>query len=182
MIDLPHLYRILDWSYKQRDKPPGESVVIAIVPPSAIGEQFPEDGRAGEDSSPPHCTVCYIGKVPLELENKILTIASNVCSNTRPFRLTLGKTSVFENPEADAHHVQVKGQKLHNFHDSLKQAFALNQIQVDAKYPSYQPHMTLEYVKPGQERRYADAKPKGEWRVENAWLWGLTQPYLLQFK
>jgi 2'-5' RNA ligase len=182
MLDLKHLYQILDYSYRQRDRVAGESVCIVVVPPREISEQFDIAGKEGEDSSPAHCTVAYLGTVPLETEEKIKRVAEAVSANTRSFNLKLGKMNIFENPEHDVYHMQVKGKKLHNYREALKHAFAANQIAIDTKHPDYKPHITLEYVTPGEQPKYVGSVPEGKWRAENAWLWGLSEPYLLQFK
>ena len=182
MLDLKHLYQILDYSYQQRDRAPGESVCIVVVPPREVSEQFTSEGKEGEDSSPAHCTVLYLGTMPIELESKIKNVAEAVCANIRPFKVKLGKMDIFENDGQDVYHMQVKGKKLHDFRLALKHSFAMNQMEINEKYPDYQPHITMEYVESGNKPQFVGQQPQGQWLVENAWLWGLSEPYLLQFK
>jgi 2'-5' RNA ligase len=181
-LDLKHLYQILDYSYQNRDRAPGESVCVVVVPPRDISEQFPSAGKEGEDNSPAHCTVAYLGTVPVQLEAKLLEAAQSVCSQTKPFKLKLGAMDIFENDKNDVYHMQVKGKKLHNFRDNLKHALSMNQFQVDTKHPDFKPHITLEYADKGKNPEHITSYPSGDWIVENAWLWGLSEPHLLQFK
>jgi len=67
-----------------------------------------------------------------------------------PVEVKLGKTSVFKGEKADVVKAEVEGPALH----------ALNQRIADAlphtdTHPTYQPHVTLAYVKPGLGEKYA---------------------------
>lgn len=181
MFDLRQMYRVLDYSYNNRDRKPGESICIMIVPPSELVEHIPMSGKASEDGSPHHVTVLYLGNLPVELERKVKLITEHVISQTRPFTVSFGRPGKFSNEEHDVYHATIRGKKLHMLRDNLKNAFAANQIMSDSKHPNFQPHMTLEYVQPGEKKTIA-AYPTGKFRVEHCWLLGFQEPHLIFFK
>lgn len=182
MLDLKQLYDILRYSYTDRDHKPGKSVCIVVVPPTNIGEQFPSDGKNGNDGSPPHVTVGYFGDVDLALESQMAHIAQAVASKAKPFAVGLGPTQMFNNDKQDVLYSSITGKGLPKFRGQLKDAYAMAGMEFDSKHPEYKPHMTIEYIAKGEESKYDDLKPEGQWQAENAWLWGFEQPYLLQFK
>ncbi len=177
---LSSLYKILDWHFNDRDHPPGESLGVFSVLPEEISSQFPAEGKEGHDNSPPHVTVCYIGTVPLVWENKIVTVTEAICGKFRPFTVKLGKPKVFINHKNETiYHSPIKGNKLYEFHDELKRALQLNLIPVDTKHPDYKPHVTIEYVEEGNQRRFPEACPQGEWQMDSVWIWGGHEPHLI---
>ena len=178
--DLSLIYKTIVWHNEQRDKKPGESVGIFAILPKNLAIQFPEDGRAGEDSSPVHVTVLYVGDVPFHLEEKIKNIAHSVCEKVKPFNVKLSKPKKFINDKQQTIvHSPVKSNKLNNFHDELKNAFRSKLISVDSKFPEFKPHVTIRYINPDDRNKYDDPKPEGEWMVESVWLWGMSEPFLI---
>ncbi len=177
---MSHLWKILDWHFNDRDHKPGESVGLFSVLPQEIAAQFPAEGKEGHDNSPPHITVCYLGNVPLVWEHKLVTVAESVCEKFRPFTVRFGRPKIFVNQKDETiHHSPVKGKKLHEFHDCLKRAYQLNMIPVDSKYPEYKPHVTIEYVCEGDQRKYPEFCPQGEWQIDHVWIWGGFEPHLI---
>ncbi len=181
-MDLRQIYKVLDYSYNNSDRKIGQSICLVVVPPSEIAEQFPEGGREGEDASPHHITIAYFGEMPLESEPKIVSIIKSVCKKTVPFAIELGSVNKFSNSDAEVYHSQIISEPLRVFRQVLKDRLSANGIEIDSKHPDYTPHMTIEYVHPGEERRFADIQPEGKWKVSSVWLWGYEEPHLLQFK
>jgi 2'-5' RNA ligase len=181
-LDLQQIYRVLDYSYNNKDRVPGKSVCLVIVPPTRIAQQFPEAGREGEDASPHHITVAYFGETPLEQESMLLNVINSVCKKTAPFPVKLAGIGKFSNPDANVYHAKIESEELHNFRNILKDKLSENGIEVDAKYPDYTPHMTIEYVHSGEERRFESVNPEGEWQVNSFWLWGFQEPHLIQLQ
>ena len=175
---LSDLYKVLNWHYIDRDRQPGESVGIFSVLPKELADQFPP--KQGHDNSPPHVTICYIGDIPLIWENKVVAVVEAVCSKFRPFTVRLGSPKKLINPKGEeVFYSPVKSKKLYDFHDYLKQTLLLNQIPVDSKFPEYKPHVTIEYVEQGCERKFADICPTGEWQIDSVWLWGGAEPHIV---
>jgi 2'-5' RNA ligase len=183
MLDLKQTYNVLSYAYNKQQRAHGESVCIVLVPPSEISEQFSVAGKIAEDKSPHHVTVGYLGTVPVELEDKVVRVVQNVCSQTKAFPVKLGKIGLFENEKEIVYHSTIKSRRLHKLHDALKLAFSLAQMPLDATYPTYTPHMTIEYVSAGSEPQHVpEQPPAGEWQADSVWIWGFEQPHLVFLK
>lgn len=182
MLDLEQIYRILDYSYNQRDRQVGESICLAICPPLSLAQQFPMEGKAGEDNSPPHVTVAYLGSMGADKEKLVSTVCEMVTEQTNPIHMKVGKLNKFLSDSHSVIHSQIESQALHEYRDTLKAALGMAGVEIDSKHPDYKPHITLEYVGKDKDPKFSHLRPKGEWTAQNAWLWGFSQPYILQFK
>jgi len=177
MIDLQLVYKIMNWHAAKADN---KHVGLFIPLPSNVAKQFPEDGREGEDSSPEHITLVYIGEFHNELEDKLKNIVQIFASKTKPFSVKLVKPKKFVNDEGQTVlYSPVKSSKLNKLHYALKQVLRTNQIPLNNKYPEYKPHVTIEYVSPEEKPKYRDLCPKGEWTVDAVWIWGASEPYMI---
>lgn len=175
--DLKLIYQTVLWHNSQREHKPGESVGIFIALPEEISKQFPQ---LKEDSSPAHITVLYCGDLPLSFEETLKQTVIKCCENIKPFTVSLKKPKKFVNDKNQTiFHSPVKSSKLDNFHETLKKALLINQVPVSNKFPEFKPHCTIEYVEEGQEPKYGDIVPVGEWEVNSCWIWGASQPYLV---
>lgn len=182
-MELSNLYKTLKWHESSRDKQPGESVGLFITLPSEIAEQYPSEGKEGEDSSPAHLTLLYIGDVPMHFEDKILEVVQQVCENFKKFKVKIKSPKKWINDENQTiYHSPIASSKLTNLHNMLEKSFELNQIPFSRKYPEFKPHVTIEYVNEGEKPKFKDVKPEGEFVVESVWVWGLTEPYMFLLK
>lgn len=182
-LDLKQLYKTLTWHDKQRDFPMGEKVGLFILVPEHIAAQFPADGKEGEDSSPPHVTLLYIGTLPSSFEARMCEVVKEVVENFKSFDVYLGDVKKFVNDDMQkVFHSPVKSRKLQSLHEELKDAFKKNQLPFSTKYPEFKPHITIEYVDPGEKRKFADINPEGEWTVDCVWVWGLASPQMYFLK
>lgn len=160
----------------QRDHKPGESVGVFATLPPEVSNQFP---NKDEDSSPPHITVCYIGDIPLQFENKVEEVTKKVAAMFRPFKVKLGPPKEFINHKNQTIiHSPVKSKKLKELNRALRLFFLQSLIPVDNKHPEYKPHVTIEYVNEDSEPIY-DVVPQGEWIIDHLWVWGGTEPKLI---
>ena len=66
-----------------------------------------------------------------------------------PVKVTLGKTSLFQNSDADVLKVEVKSPDLHRL-NALLGRLSPNHT----THPTYIPHATLAYLKPGRGKKY----------------------------
>jgi 2'-5' RNA ligase len=66
-----------------------------------------------------------------------------------PVQATLGKTSIFENPDADVLKVDVHSPDLNRLHKAISKLAPTKDT-----HPVYQPHLTLAYLKPGKGKKY----------------------------
>lgn len=172
MADLSQIARIMIWHHQDNNH---DSPGIFIGLPREIARQFPKHKE--EDSSPQHITVLILNKIPLIFEKKVLKIVQEVCEQTKPFLVRLGKPRKFVNPEGQIIlHSPIRGKRLIRFHDALKSALMQNGISVDNKFPTYEPHTTIAYVDSKKElKQYKDIKPIGEWFVDQIWIWGFSK-------
>ena len=87
-----------------------------------------------------HCTVLY------GIHDADPKKASDAVKDCGPVTLALGKVSVFKtNPDYHVVKLTVDGKSLHELHDTLKK-----KVPNSFKWPKYQPHITIAYVKPGE--------------------------------
>lgn len=100
----------------------------------------PEEGRESE----PHVTVKF-GLHEAKPSDKL----KKLIANTQPFKIKLGKTSIFENEKYDVVKLSVESKAIHAFNAAVKKA-----VQTTDTYPTYIPHLTLAYVKPGEGKRF----------------------------
>lgn len=182
MLNLRQVYDILTYAYGTKDRAPASSVCLVLVPPANIAMQFPSQGKEGEDSSPAHVTVAYLGTMPLASQEITAQILDMVCITQSPFVVSVGAIDVFHNDKQDVYVSQIISPELHSFRARLQTALAMANIEIDAKHPEYKPHMTIEYVPKGGNRRFEHMQPSGQWLADSAWLWGFNEPYLLQFQ
>ena len=70
-----------------------------------------------------------------------------------PIDIILGKIDVFENEDQDVVKIDVKSPQLHEFNK-----FISNKFDHTDSYPTYQPHITLAYLKPGLGKKYSGIK------------------------
>lgn len=67
-----------------------------------------------------------------------------------PITATLGKTSLFSNPDADVLKVDVQSEDLHRLYKLIGRL-----VPVHTTHPTYKPHLTIAYLKPGRGAKYA---------------------------
>lgn len=150
--DLRSLYKTISWHQNQRDHKPGESVGVFATVPTNLAKQFPNDGKEGEDSSPPHVTVLFVGDMQIQLEERLKETVESICEKTKPFTVSIEKPRRFINDkDQTVIHSPIKSNRLHDFHDELKKQLLSNQVQVDNKFPEYKPHVTIEYIDKGKK-------------------------------
>ncbi len=85
-----------------------------------------------------HVTVLY-GTKDSDLEK-----IKELCKYEKPFEITLGKISLFEQEKFDVLKIEVTSGKLSAIHNLLK-----NSIPNEYGFPTYQAHITLAYIKKG---------------------------------
>lgn len=66
-----------------------------------------------------------------------------------PITATLGKTSLFSNPDADVLKVDVDSPDLHKIYKLIGRL-----VPVHTTHPTYKPHLTIAYLKPGRGAKY----------------------------
>jgi 2'-5' RNA ligase len=181
-LDLKKLYNVLYWHKNKNEKLDGQHVGLFIIAPDYIANQFPKEGRAGEDSSPAHITLLYIGSLPAAFEPRMKEVLEDICDNTKRFTVALGSPRTFKNDKIVLHS-PIKSKKLKALHEIIKAKFHLAQIPFDNKFPEFKPHMTIAYCEDKKQLElYKDVNPQGEWVVDSIWLWGTDDPHMFFLK
>jgi len=157
--------------FVQKSETPFKHVGLFIRLPDDLAKQFPRGGR-GDDESPPHLTLLYYGDAdPVGVE-KFGDAVRPVLLSSPSMRLRLGPVASFKNQDGQTvRHCPVYGKGLQRLFDALKKALAVAGDGWKPTYSSFKPHVTLEYVEPGEEPRISSS-PKGEWIAEACELWG----------
>jgi N12 class adenine-specific DNA methylase/2'-5' RNA ligase len=135
-----------EYSSTQLDLPKKLADTVRRYSKNAIAdEDLHEKGR----ETTPHVTVKY----GLTTENA--DDVRRIVEAHGPITLTLGKTGVFEKAgggKFDVVQVGVDSPQLHALNSEL------SKLPNGDEHPTYQPHMTLAYVKPGRGRKYKGSK------------------------
>ena len=167
--------------YHARDNQHKGEVGIFAVVPTQIAKQFPAEGRQKEDSSPTHITILQLGSVVPAAEKKLLRVINEVCEATKPFLVSLKRPRKFVNDKGQIIlHSPVKSGRLIRFHDNLRTALLNAGIQIDNKFPTFKPHVSIAYCNNKKElKQYKEIKPEGEWLIDNVWIWSTREPHLV---
>lgn len=105
-------------------------------------------------------------------EEKLIEVVQNVCENFRCFNVKIGKPKIFVNDEGQTiYHSPILSSKLQFLHAKLKSEFEFAQLPYSTKYSEFKPHITIEYVNQGEERRFSHICPQGSWEVNSVWIW-----------
>jgi len=180
--NLSHLYKILKW-HKNKEKEEKKHIGIFVPIPPELSKYFPKEGKEGEDGSPDHITVLYIGDIDPNLEENMVKIVSEICAKIKPFKVKiLKKPKKFSNDDNQTVlYMPVSSKKLKSIHNVLKQEMLKNMVQVDCKYPEYKSHVTLEYVNEGDKPKYKNFRfsENKSFTIDSLWIWGTEEPYLI---
>ncbi len=179
-MDQRQIYEIMKW-HETREEP-GKHVGIFAPLPDEVASQFPTEGREGEDSSPSHVTVLYVGDLEdAGKQKELIDVVQKTASALGPFEVSLGRVEEFLNDKKQrVTHSPVEGQDLHKLHNVLKGVFELMGIPFSDKYPEYKPHVTIEYINEGKEERFEAVRPQGSWIVDHFWVWGADKPHMVK--
>lgn len=97
-----------------------------------------------------HVTILYglHDDTPTKLKRLIYKLREN--EEIRPFSCTLGKMSVFNSkPDFDVLKLEVESPELHRLNRILS-----NSLEFSNDYPTYQPHVTIAYVKKDKGNKF----------------------------
>ena len=109
-----------------------------------FGKDIPEDviGEEGRESES-HVTAFYGLKSASPEETR------EAINGTEPISVKLGKTSLFENEDADVLKIDVDSPELEAINKKLKKLPNGNE------HPKFEAHVTIAYLKPGKGKPYA---------------------------
>jgi len=124
------------------DLPEAAKAAMAEMRAKIAPEDLNEDGL--EDN--PHITVLY----GITGTGDNLEAVKKALAEAGPGTGTLGKASLFSSEKADVLKVSVTSEALGTLHDKLAT------VENEDKFPTYTPHATLAYLKPGTGKKYVD--------------------------
>lgn len=129
-----------DYASTQVDLPPDVAAPILAKAAAIPEEDLAEKGREDE----PHITVKY-GIT----DDAAVDAIRSALATVPPIRATLGATSIFDTDEADVLKVDVDSPDLHAINKAIADA-----VPTEDTYPTYQPHVTIAYLKKGKGADY----------------------------
>lgn len=148
-----------------------QSVGLFLPLPERLARQYPPGGREGEDSSPPHVTFVYIGTVEDDRVDELEQVLRRVLQAVPPLELKLLPPRTFKNDsDQTILHSQVHCPGLREAHDAVKAALERRGFTVEA-YPDFKPHVTIEYIDPGEKPKFQYIAPTGRWRTDSVGFW-----------
>lgn len=130
-----------EFSSTQVDLPSDLAEKVRAFSRKIPDSELAADGR--EDH--PHITV----KFGLHADHPSRNLKALV-NGFGPIQAKLGKTSLFENPDADVVKAEVVSHDLHRLHKKIAASEKNTETHDD-----YRPHVTVAYVKPGHGKKYA---------------------------
>lgn len=147
MLDLLHWEILSDYSYSSTQvnlEDPVRSEVLDWAKKNIPDEDlYTEEENHGRDDTP-HITVLY-GILTQDPSDII-----DLLEGTGTVEATLGKVSLFENSDDyDVVKISVESEDLTDLHELLEE-----KLDNENKFPDYQPHVTLAYVKKGKGKRH----------------------------
>jgi 2'-5' RNA ligase len=130
-----------EFSSTQVDIPSGAAKKLLAMGRAIPDADLAEDGRETEA----HITVKF-GLHDAKPSRKLI----GALAGFGAVSATLGKTSLFQNDEADVVKIEVSSPDLHRLNRLISRTVACTDT-----HPTYTPHATVAYVKPGRGKKYA---------------------------
>jgi 2'-5' RNA ligase len=153
---------------QDRHEDPAAGVFVQL--PDALACRFPYKPK---DTSPPHCTVLYIGPTSWDQITEVREVAARLAGEMKllPCRARLGSLGYFEKP--DGSRVAWVGVEfdpaLDEYHARLRADLMAEGVMVQHRDGPWVAHVTLGYLAPGED--FAGVVPSGEWTVERFEVW-----------
>jgi N12 class adenine-specific DNA methylase/2'-5' RNA ligase len=143
-------------SSTQLTLPPAEAAPVVgfakSIPDTEVFHKL--DEKEKEDygiETDPHITVLF-GLTKHEPEP-----VAKIVATKKPITVTLGKLSVFDNPDYDVLKVDVHGKDLHDLNSEI------SKLPNEQTFKGYKPHMTIAYLKKGEGKKYeGDTRFEGQ--------------------
>jgi 2'-5' RNA ligase len=167
---------------KKPTKDEGEKVGVFLEVPPSLAKMWPKD-RGGDDESPPHFTLLYVGEVPNERREEFLATVNLVADEFPPIPVELSKGVEWftsRDEELDAREIAHKGvhpkteKMMAELHVQLREALEEQGFNVDHFDGDFIAHSTLQYC---PERKYSGNAPEGGWRADHVDIWGWSDDY-----
>lgn len=147
-----------------------ESAGLFLPLPAEIAKFFP---KKEEDTSPPHITVLYFGKVLAADKNAYKQVIEIALEKTKIGKVYLDDLSFFKNEENKwIAHNPVRCEGLADFRKKIWDACKILDLEIHDSYPKYKPHATLAYL---DEKKYSKDIFVGSFKPTKFEIWGFDQ-------
>ena len=137
-----------------------------------------------EDTSPPHVTFLYVGRVPTEREAEFLAVARGVLQTAPPVFGVLNGVDSFVHGDKNRRVLYSRVSFSHDLlplRDRLWEALSEAGFDVQHSFKNFVPHVTLEYRDGVNDAVWQGAAPSGSWECKTVEVWGLPQKHVLPF-
>lgn len=178
ILDRPTIVTARDLeARKKENKEDGESVGIFLRVPEGLAERWPTE-RGGDNDSPPHFTLLFVGEVPGERQQELMKLVEDVARDHPPFPVKLANgvewfTSFDEDLEnREIAHKAPDGPStdlMESLHNDLKRALEENDFEIRHYPGGFKAHSTLRYC---PTREYDGEVPEGGWTADEIEVWG----------
>jgi len=148
-----------------------EEICLIATLPKEWHKFFPKD-RGGSDTSAPHCTVLYVGKLDPDRQDEFLDVIKSVVKRYSPFNASIGPLTYFDEGKHGFPAVcQVFSKQIRQLQSDLKSTLKHRGFPVEDKWGIYKPHTTLQYV--SERGGYNGTVPNGTWMIDSIDIYGL---------
>jgi DNA topoisomerase IB/2'-5' RNA ligase len=135
-----------------------------------------------EDTSPPHVTFLYVGKVAPEQVSTFLRVARGVLQDAPPVFGVLNGVDSFVQKDKNQRVLYSRVSFSHDLkplRDRLWAALTEAGFKVEQAFPAFTPHVTIEYRDGLNDAVLDQAAPLGSWDCKTIEVWGLPKKYTL---
>lgn len=144
--------------------------------PAPLADEFPSLGK--EDSSPPHSTLLFIGKVSDEEHERVVAAIRTVAERVAPFEVEMTDYGEFTNDAGKTISHMIPRSRgdlsLGDLHRLLRKAVDGTGVESSHRDGPFKAHVTLAYVEP--EKAYDGPRPNGTWKVAALEVWRSGSP------
>lgn len=152
-----------------------EEVGVFLRIPDELAKVFPD--KSDRDSSPPHVTMLYVGKVTPDEHAKVVEAVKSVLAGMQPLRIQLTDYGEFKNDAGETiPHLIPRSMGPVTLEEVQRQLQAEVEKtlgrQTDQFPGPWKAHATLAYVKAGET--YQDRPEGGEFDLRGLEVWGET--------
>lgn len=122
--------------------------------------------RGGDDDSPPHITILYVGQVSKDDVKVIDSVMQEFAKEFPSIKCEFGEVKSFPAGEYGVPwYVDIKAEPLlEKLHKRLWQALEEGGVVVEHSWPDFNPHATLKYLPEGEE--YEGDTPEGSFSID----------------
>ena len=159
----------------------GTETGLFIPVPESLASKYPS-ARGGNDKSPPHITLLYIGRVDPDREQEVKDVIQTVLDRLvkTPVRASLGRLGYFQQPAKNRRVALCPVQfntSMSVVRDGIWHQLQKRGFDVEDSFPTYIPHSTLQYLE-GLDTKYEGPSPGGSsFPVDRIELWGASKPH-----